>query len=99
MICRDAPAKEGHPLAQSCHLSFANSVHLGLAHRCVSPVGPTHTSELGDAHLPLESLWFLSPETTVGEGLLHVELCSLCVDGQRRFPTALETLFKRHGMF
>ena len=84
-------------LAQSCHLSFANSVHLGLAH--MSPVGTTHTSELGDAYLPLESLWFLSPETTVGEGLLHVELCSPCVDGLRSFPTALETLFKRHGMF
>ena len=39
--------------AQSCHLSFANSIHLGLAHTCISPVGTTHTSESGDARLPL----------------------------------------------
>ena len=33
--------------AQSHHLSSASSLHLGLAGKCISPVGTMHTSESG----------------------------------------------------
>lgn len=96
------------PGSLSGHRLFAGRVGLGLAHKHFTVVCTcVHLTLRKMPARSASAFDFFLPRTNSGSWLLHIEPTSLCVDGQRPFPAALETLpaqetwnvLEPHGMF